>query len=88
MDSIISKFAIVLPTKARMSLLKKLFLYGLAASIIFLLSCEEESINVTGEVIEDETDTENEIDTVTLIEADTLTFHTKTELVPFDLKCS
>ena len=74
MDSIISKFAIVLPTKAKMSLLKKLFLYGLAASIIFLLSCEKESINITGEVIEDETDTENEIDSVTLIEADTVIF--------------
>jgi hypothetical protein len=57
-----------------MSLLKQIFIYGGTVSLIFLLSCEEETVTVTEEVIVTDTVTviETETDTVTVIETDTV----------------
>ena len=47
-----------------MKLLKQIFIFGGTVSLIFLLSCEEETVTVTEEVIV--------TDTVTVTETDTL----------------
>ena len=56
-----------------MNLLKQIFIYGGTASLIFLLSCEEETVTIIEEVIVTDTLTVIETDTVTVIETDTVT---------------
>ena len=49
-----------------MKLLKQIFIFGGTVSLIFLLSCEEETVTVTEEVIVTDTLTITETDTVTV----------------------
>ena len=67
-----------------MKLLKHTILYALALGIIFLLSCEEETIEVEKIITETDTVTVTitETDTVTVTETDTVTV-TDTVLVGF-----
>ena len=67
-----------------MNLLKQIFIYGGTVSLIFLLSCEEETVTVTEEVIVTDTVTVTETDTVTVTETDTVTvIETDTILIGF-----
>ena len=55
-----------------MNLLKQIFIYGGTASLIFLLSCEEETVTVIEEVIVTDTVTVVDTDTVTVVDTDTV----------------
>ena len=65
-----------------MNLFKNTIFYGLAVGVIFLLSCEEETIEVEKIVTETDTVTITETDTITVTETDTVTV-TDTVLVGF-----
>ena len=65
-----------------MKLLKQIFIFGGTVSLIFLLSCEEETVTVTEEVIVTDTITITETDTLITTETDTVTV-TDTVLIGF-----
>lgn len=65
-----------------MKLLKQIFIFGGTVSLIFLLSCEEETVTVTEEVIVTDTVTVTETDTVTVIDTITV-IDTDTVLIGF-----
>ena len=65
-----------------MKLLKQIFIFGGTVSLIFLLSCEEETVTVTEEVIVTDTVTVTETDTVTVLDTITVT-DTDTVLIGF-----